>query len=220
MLNALKALEGLESDEKASMLFGVTAVQELKDKDPTFSYVVRHLTPADIIRFEFNTSAETRDYLNSWRQQIEDSINWDRLEIPEERWINKPCYELVNADYENMSLACINFDIPDVILIEHFKQFLAARRAQINPQKRSRLPSFTEWCRLGILPYLDLKIWEKENNMNIPNRVMADAIYQSGEGGEETVRKTTAPLADFLITERSLEILSAQVANEIAEANS
>jgi hypothetical protein len=57
------------------------------------------------------------------------------------------------------------------------------------------MPDFNEWIRIGILPYLDLKIWEMQENVSIPNRVMADAIFTDEISGEETVRKTTDKLA-------------------------
>ena len=71
--------------------------------------------------------------------------------------------------------------------------------------------------RFGVLPYLDLKFWELETGNKIPLRVIADAIYPIGEGGEETVRKTTVPLANSLIQNNNLRILIAQVATEMVE---
>ena len=72
-----------------------------------------------------------------------------------------------------------------------------------------RTPDYREWARVGILQYLDLKAWEKQAEVTIPNRVMADAIFPHGEGGEEVVRKTTAKLADEVLRGgRVLDILA------------
>ncbi len=50
---------------------------------------------------------------------------------------------------------------------------------------------------------------KKDLRQKVP--VIADAIYPIGEGGEETVRKTTAPLANSLIHNNNLRLLIAQV---------
>lgn len=124
----------------------------------------------------------------------------------------------------------INWTLPDTTLIEHFKQFLKLHRPAESWQdgddefaysikKFNRKPNFDDWCRFGILPYLDLQLWALETDNHIPYRVMADAIYLPGEGGEENVRKTTAPLADMLMTETALDVLASQAALEIAEKN-
>lgn len=196
----------VNSNERARIHFDVDALEQLKNGDPAFSFGIRHLTLEDFIRLKFNLPEEVLEAV-------------DLFEVKEisTELLDKPCYELLGEGHEDLGLAFVKFELPDAVLIEHFKQFLAEQRSRIDSTRRSRIPPFNEWCRLGILPYLDLKIWEKENDVNIPYRVMADAIYASGEGGEETVRKTTAPLAEFLITERALEILSAQAADEIAE---
>ncbi len=122
----------------------------------------------------------------------------------------------------------VNWELPDTILIEHFKQFLKINRPANydDDQYKSflkkcyRKPDFNEWQRLGILPFLDLTCWASESALVIPYRVMADAIYPPGEGGEETVRKTTAPLAEMLMSEEALDALAHQAALEIAESNS
>lgn len=85
--------------------------------------------------------------------------------------------------------------------------------------KNWRKPDFADWNRFGVLPYLDLRIWGQETGTRISNRVMADAIFLPGEGGEEVVRKTTAKLARELLTLKHLETLAALAAQEIAERN-
>ncbi len=199
----------IHSCKAISEIFGLDAIDSSKDEVPTFSGV-RHLTLDDMISLKF--------FLNKKAKKV---MELDVREIPKKKiskaFLKTPCYELLDKSFENTGLIHVKLELPDATLIEHFKQFLAEQRARINSTERSRLPSFKEWCRLGVLPYLDLKIWELKKGVNIPNRVMADAIYRLGEGGEETVRKTTAPLAEFLISNRGFEILFAQDANEKTE---
>lgn len=116
----------------------------------------------------------------------------------------------------------VDLSLPDAILVKAFKQWLKNARKETSTgknSKRYRKPDFESWIRLGILPWLDLNIWEVEANVTIPNRVMANAIYLPGTGGEETVRKTTKPLALNLIkdeneTDCPLSSLAAQAAYE------
>jgi Family of unknown function (DUF6387) len=118
-----------------------------------------------------------------------------------------------------MDPVIVDLNYPDKILLETFKQYLATRRAESKTEHLSkplREQDFYDWCRFGVLPYLNLRLWEMETGNKIPLRVLADAIYPSGEGGEETVRKTTAPLAKSLIDYHNLRILVAQVATELA----
>jgi hypothetical protein len=120
----------------------------------------------------------------------------------------------------------VNLDLPDSILLDSFKQWLVDARQNIQPEytdKKYRKPDFVSWAQMGILPWLDLTIWAKQEGVSIPNRVMADAIFKPGEGGEEAVRKTTAPTALRMIGKGNWQgmnpfyALAAQAAHEKAE---
>lgn len=95
----------------------------------------------------------------------------------------------------------VDLTMPDAVLMEAFRAWLSEVRSDIgiSSPKQYRRPDFLSWCRLGVLPYIDLLSWAELSGKSIPNRVMADAIFKPGEGGEETVRKTTAPLANEMI---------------------
>lgn len=95
----------------------------------------------------------------------------------------------------------LDINLPESLLIDNFAAFIRnAKNIKIKTDpwyesRRIRALDLSAWIRLGILPYLDLKTWEKENEITISNRIMADAIFSPGEAGEETVRKTTSKLA-------------------------
>jgi len=141
-------------------------------------------------------------------------------------WIREPVCKSIIVEIKdehdfgpvNLDTVVVDLNFPDKILIENFKQYLASRREESKTEhlsKPNRQQDFYDWTRFGVLPYLDLKLWEMETGNKIPLRVLADAIYPLGEGGEETVRKTTAPLANSLIQEHNLRILITQVAIEL-----
>lgn len=95
------------------------------------------------------------------------------------------------------AIADVDLTMPDAVLFEAFKTWLAKAKADfyLPSTKQYRKPDLVSWRRLGVLPYIDLISWAELSGKNIPNRVMANAIFPAGEGGEETIRKTTAPLA-------------------------
>jgi len=102
--------------------------------------------------------------------------------------------------------------------MEHFNKWLSDIRADLHTEMKSKSfkqSDFNSWALYGVLPYLDLKIWERETNASIPNRVMADAIYLRGVGGEETVRKTTSTMVENILSEKSLNQLAGQVIFEV-----
>lgn len=105
----------------------------------------------------------------------------------------------------------VNLTLPNELLVEQFKVFLQSLRAktEVKDIKKFRRPDFQGWVRFGVLPFLDLMIWAFETKTKIPNRVMADAIFPTGEGGEEVVRKTTKPLVAELLDVKNIEILAA-----------
>lgn len=122
------------------------------------------------------------------------------------------------------TLLNVHLDVPERLLVENFIAFVrkakGARKSANEEGTRYRMPDFSQWIRMGILPYLDLKIWELElrEKLSIPNRVMADAIFEPDEiGGEETVRKTTEKLAYQVLQGSVLKELAVLAATEQLE---
>lgn len=120
--------------------------------------------------------------------------------------------------HSRSSFVAVDLALPDEVLVDAFRDLipslreLAARRAQcLTPTGAKVDPA--SWAKFAILPYLDLQIWAQEVNVRVPNRVLADAIFLAGEGGEEVVRKTTAKIAAVVTTDAFLRrLVSAAVA--------
>jgi len=139
-------------------------------------------------------------------------------------WMELPLYTFFDEDIsESNDLLSIDLTQTDSFLIESFKKYLENRRKNQTTsyplRKNFRESDFQNWSKLMILPLLDLLIFGIEQKIQIPNRVLADAIYPSSEKGEETIRKTAHPLAMKLINPRTLLQLSIQAAHEITEKN-
>ena len=137
-------------------------------------------------------------------------------------WMELPLYTFFDEDIsESNDFLSIDLTQTDSFLIESFKKYLENRRKKQTTsyplRKNFRESDFKNWSKLMILPLLDLLIFGIEQQIQIPNRVLADAIYPSSEKGEETIRKTAHPLAMKLINPRTLFQLSVQAAHEITE---
>jgi hypothetical protein len=105
------------------------------------------------------------------------------------------------------ALLRVNRELPIKITGESFIVRLSEMQAAIprhKKQKRYHAPRFQSWARDGLLPYLDLMIWEMETGIKIPDRVMAVAVRPRSDIGEGNLRKTTIPLAKRLMADGGL----------------
>ena len=93
----------------------------------------------------------------------------------------------------------VDLSASDKDLRHSFAAWLKTARA--GQSVRSR-PIYSQWVKYGLLPYLDLLVWETETGNNIPDRVMSEAIGNSIRG-EDNLRKTTKPLAKKLMRDLS-----------------
>lgn len=227
-------------------LFLGGAVYELKIKKekPLYSLGVHSMTVRQLRLHEVHMTPSRVAYSRRWAKGVFRALGSGDDVYPHKNWIDCPvqesfrlddrlvigedgvtCRRVLERRRESETAVMINLDLPDSILIDSFRQWLKSARFDTKTTaaaKRYRKPDFDSWVRLGILPFLDLTIWAIETGVSIPNRVMADAIFHPGEGGEEVVRKTTEPTALKLVDERDsegmapLDALCAQAALELA----
>lgn len=207
-----------ETNDLIAAYFYNGPLSELKPRTPHYSLGVHSLTLREFTALYENLLPERRDYLKKWQAWLSKIKLNEKPSFSYQPWIDQSLSHSSQPGKIISEPVYVDLDLPDSVLIQSFKQYLEIKRAQINiPTKRYHQPDFYDWWRFGILPYLDLKIWETLEDISIPNRVIAQVIYPPGEYGEETVRKTTAPLAEQLMTEQALNILAAQAAYEITE---
>ncbi|MFZ2958013.1 MAG: DUF6387 family protein [Candidatus Ozemobacteraceae bacterium] len=116
----------------------------------------------------------------------------------------------------------INLGVSDRILKEQFELLLSTLRDRA--QKKDEDGDFSpdeknSWVKFAVLQYIDLETWAEEerrngNKIHITARVMADAIFPDGEGGERIVSTTTKKYAEKLMSNSFLAALAARVAQE------
>lgn len=128
------------------------------------------------------------EYIKLWSEQFEaEPINFFHV-YKYESFINQPLTHSATEEakdengfgFRGIDPIVVDLNFPDKILIETFKQYLDVRRAESKTEhlsKPNRQQDYYDWVRFGVLPYLDLKMWELETGNKIPLRVMADAIY-------------------------------------------
>lgn len=199
---------------------------ELKASDPQYSLGVHLATVRDLYLMEANIYSEVRRTARAWSAECSSGKDWlsKRNKNFNLDYVSMWAHDPVNKHSDDKRpLVRINTDLPDSVLIEQFKQMLRSMRdpaqEEFYPVRDHRKPDFSSWITFGVLPFLDLRIWARMADVQIPNRVMADAIFKPGEGGEEVVRKTTTKLADDLVKSSHLTMLASLAAYEIAERN-
>lgn len=109
----------------------------------------------------------------------------------------------------NYAVPRVDMRLPTKQLLKGFESWLEKAKAstEFQPEKkRFHTPAFHKWEGYGLLPYLDLLIWQMETGNTIPDRVMAAAVLPRRELGEANLRKTTIPLAKKLIDDGMLEL--------------
>lgn len=212
------------SDDHLSVFFSDGALEELKSSKLRYSAGVRFMTVRDLYHTEILgcDSWDRNDFRKFFSHYLEEK-NWRASPDVHPHSIEL-VDEPVNKNYTSSGVyLCVNPDLPDHLLVKQFQQMLQSIRNPNNdifrPVRDHNRPAFSSWIAFGVLPYLDLQLWARENKVKIPNRVMADAIFPAGEGGEEVVRKTTEKMAIDLLSDGHLKKLASIAAYEKAEKN-
>ncbi|MNG29005.1 hypothetical protein D3C84_1143610 [compost metagenome] len=74
--------------------------------------------------------------------------------------------------------------------------------------------AYKNWAEFGLLPYLDLRIWEAETRVWIPENLIIEALYSHRTDGSDSFR-STKKWADNLLADLSgLRALAAAEARE------
>lgn len=210
-----KPIVDLESDPPFCY-HGRAEVLDAKSRTPKFALGIHVVTALDLIERRRLLDESRRVELDAWYDSLEsEKMTIGELKAIHKDWFDEPASSsYVIGSVPKSEAIDVNLSLPDALLIKGFKQFLTMCREEPNRAqkgKRYRAPNFDQLHKFSVLPYIDLTLWGLQKNVVIPNRVIADAIFAKGEGGEEVVRKTTRKLADKWM--RHLDIVLAEVAN-------
>jgi len=116
-------------------------------------------------------------------------------------------------------VATIDLSLPDEALIAEFKDYLKNWRKRLGKVASPfyKNPDFNGWYNSGVLPYLDLQLWEIATGEAIRWSAFTEAMNRIADrpvGGEGALRKTTQSHAKKLMDVRTLRVLQSQVGRE------
>lgn len=106
------------------------------------------------------------------------------------------------AFYKPEVFFTIDLSVSDKVILDQLKKELKLIRDELEiPKEQNQINDTVlyRWAEFGLLPYFDLAYWALENNVTIPNRVYADAIFPDGNKGEDVIRKITKSLMQNFI---------------------
>ncbi|MBV4480548.1 DUF6387 family protein [Pseudomonas khavaziana] len=171
----------------------------------SYAKSVHSLTYRQFLQQDERIKSEAKEKAKQWWENISapdfgsEKIDMD-LAYQVMEFVDLPLHASQNRTSLH-AIADVDLSMPDAILVDAFKAWLATVREELHldSPKQYRRPDFSSWVRLGVLPYLDLVSWAELTGQSIPNRLMASLLFPAGDGGEETIRKTTAPIAMEMI---------------------
>lgn len=207
-------------DLKARVLLRSGALDSISSGGDFSKYAlgVHMLTVREYFQKQMNFDEDKWEYAAKFFKQFKsDWLSKGRLKYECMDWIDQPIDAITNFDKPKLTLS-VNLNLPDKLLFEQFETLIKnirsnLKKVDVQLENNQKFDS-KSLIKFAVLPYLDLKINALLDDANIPNRVMADAIFPQGEGGEEVIRKTTKPLAESVISKNFLEKLEAIAAHE------
>jgi hypothetical protein len=186
--------------------FDHVAFSYFRSIEPLEVPVVRSMTLKDLYRID---SRVRRNLTQAQIDEAQEIANDRRLGIhfrfEHPNWMQATVDEECFGTRQMPLVIDLNF--PNYILKEHFEthlQKLRRHREGKREEAGKHSPDLREWAKIGILPSMDLLIWEEEAGGRIPDGRLADALSADCVLDEERVRRTIRPLAMGLL-EQSVE---------------
>ncbi|WP_226470105.1 DUF6387 family protein [Luteimonas panaciterrae] len=111
----------------------------------------------------------------------------------------------------------VDMDLPDAILIEDFKAWLAAsRRLDFHraATKAFTRHDFAKWYDDAYVPLALVLSWARATGVDITNGVLADALYPTRRIDSDKMRRTIRPACEEWLCNETRLALAAQAAKE------
>ena len=190
------------NDDRFSLIKGYSAFAN----NISFIPGIHQMTAHEFVAIEKDIDPIKHELARKWSKQ--NHLNPQILYSPE---IDFPINEL-NPNFKKFIAISINSNLPKPLLMKQFEEILDSLQIKNgrDSEKRYQQLDFRSWYKYGVLPYLDLDVWQNEVNKSITNLVFANAIHAAEVRGEENIRKTTAHLAKTLLSYESLNELAGQ----------
>lgn len=167
----------------------------------------------------FTNSKFSLSEVHSWLDEAGE--NWDQIPNGTFNAADEGI-KLADFPHENetkYATTRINMKLPDEVLIESFKVWLATTRRKENSKvrKQYRQLPFDRWARFGILPLLDLEIWCHQTGAKLPDHIISAALFPNADSGPDNIRKTIRPAAHGLIKNSSelMAVAALDISNRV-----
>lgn len=134
--------------------------------------------------------------------------------------LSHPIDDLADPDFpRSHATIVVSLDAPEAIILAEFESWLRAERARLDlseVKNRFKKEHYARWVSLRVLPYIDLRLHAAIEGPPLPYHVIASAIFPERVEIDivEAVRKTTKPLADYLMRDDVINALEAQGESE------
>jgi hypothetical protein len=114
--------------------------------------------------------------------------------------------------FNNATLATIELDAPDDLLVEEFLRFIKQRRKQLGIKNLKKIPSKAElgrWYVNRVLCYFDLNWWAEINGINLTNEQIGTLLFPNEYDVSlaDRVRKVVKPMAKEVFTSTTIRSL-------------
>jgi len=184
---------------------------------------VHLLTTAELYKIETCIPSEKRMYAAGYFANAKVN-NFGVFKLPHDTyqpWFNEPALSFTEQnDFFNKACVVLNLSLSNRVLKKQFSDMLDKIREQSNTRKTNesiRSIPVRHLSHYSILPYIDLKIFEKETKAPISDlMIIAKAIFPTWDEQKayDACRKTIPDLANKLISPWTLARLEAQAATE------
>ena len=109
----------------------------------------------------------------------------------------------------------VDLNAADKQIIDDFQSWLKVIRELLNvkaPKTTFSENKFKQWTNSRVLPYIDLSLWSRAENVWIKDKLYGDILFpeEIDIDTTERIRKTTRPLARRLLTGTTLAALQLQ----------
>ncbi|MFJ2289540.1 DUF6387 family protein [Pseudomonas iridis] len=185
----IKAMRGAVEDADIPDIFGVDGYEKhLSEKRGVVSLTHRHLRAH-------------AHHTPGFSLELMESISKHPLAVKTE----EPPMFLTGGEpttLDRYAILIIDRERPKTLLRDSFNKLLSEMPPlpgfKVHKKKHHRL-CFANWARYGLLPYLDLLIWQLETGTDIPPKIMAFAIRTGFVYDERQLADTVIPLAERLM---------------------
>lgn len=187
-------------------------------QDFAYGAGINEVTNCDIKNGYLEMSEKHRAWINSELSDVSNSCD-DMTPEEESEWEEKFRFYGGIAANLNFPSVTVDLSLPDKILADEFRSWLASKRKETNVKSNHlifRSVDFSRWHDCGVLPYIDLALWETRTGHPIHMPSFANAVsHLTGKSlGESGLSKTVKAHMSKLMSISTLRILRSQVMRE------